>query len=408
MHVAFWSPAWPIGKHPNGIVAYVTEVKLELERRGHRVSIFTAHLDEPAGEERVFPVEASRWSRLAKWWSRRSVQAAPFGFSSAISRAILREHRRNPIDIVEMEESFGWCADVRRATSLPLVVKLHGPAFLTSVQRERDTPFVRDRIEREGLALARCRAIVSPSEINLARTVERYGLNNKLTRVIANPVVIDAGAPVWSLEACDTRTILFVGRFDLVKGADVVLKAFASVVRIFPEAKLIFAGPDNGWLSEDGGRVRFASYCDSLLQPEARKRVDFRGRVPHGEVAALRAGAMVTVVASRWESQGYTLLEAMAQGCPIVSTDAGACPDNIFHGRTGLLARSEDADDFAAKICAVLRDPQAGAEMGRAARAHVAVHHSSAVVVDAMLEFYQQVISSHGPQAGERGRRRPS
>jgi glycosyltransferase involved in cell wall biosynthesis len=394
MHVAFWSPAWPLEKNPNGIIAYVTEVKRELERRGHQVSVFTGQLDEPAPGDRVFRVERPKWQQWTRRLSRRFRRAEVFDLGTAISRVILREHRHNPIDIVEMEESFGWFADVQRGTSLPFVVKLHGPAFLTAMADERETPLVRQRIEREGRALASCGTIVSPSEANLRRTLERYQLEDNLTRIIVNPVVIAERTPIWRLDGCERRTILFVGRFDLVKGADVLLKAFSSVLKSIPDAKLVFAGPDSGWLGEDGVRVRFSSYCDSVLGPEVSRRVDFRGRVPHGEVAALRTAAMVTVVASRWESQPYTMLEAMAQGCPIVSTDAGACPESIFPGRTGLLARSEDSEDFAAKICAVLRDPEAAAAMGRAARDHVAEHHAPSAVVDSMLELYERVIAS--------------
>jgi glycosyltransferase involved in cell wall biosynthesis len=108
----------------------------------------------------------------------------------------------------------------------------------------------------------------------------------------------------------------------------------------------------------------------------------------------------VTVVASRWESQPYAILEAMAQGCPIVSTDAGACPESIIHGESGLLARSEDSEDFAAKICAILGDPQGAAAMARAAREYVLTHHSAPVVVDAMLECYQAAISANRVKEG--------
>lgn len=388
MHIAFWAPAWPLEKHPNGIITYIHAVKLELEKRGHRVSIFTEKLDTSPAGDNAFRVELSSWDRLANRLLRKSGDRMAFDLSSVIAAAILREHRRNPIDVVEMEESFGWCADVERRTSLPVVVKLHGPAFLTLVDRERDTPFGREKIEREGQALSRCRTIISPSEANVRRTVQHYGLVNKDTRIIVNPVALSDRTPIWNLEGCDRGTILFVGRFDLVKGADVLLKAFSSVLKSIPEAKLIFVGPDNGWDAADGRRIQFASYCESVLSAETRSRIEFRGRVPHGDVAALRVGAMVTVVTSRWESQPYSMLEAMAQGCPIVSTDAGACPESIVHQRNGLLARSEDSEDFALQLCAALRDPQGAAAMGRAAREHIVRHHSPEAVVDALLECY--------------------
>ena len=45
MHIAFWSPGWPLEKYQNGIITYVHWMKRELERQGHRVSVFTELLD---------------------------------------------------------------------------------------------------------------------------------------------------------------------------------------------------------------------------------------------------------------------------------------------------------------------------------------------------------------------------
>jgi len=396
MHVAFWSPAWPLAKYPNGIITHVHAMKLELERRGHRVSVFTATLDDCGRGDGVFLVRRSRWDNLRDRLLRAHGEWTSFNLSTSIAAAIAREHRRNPIDIIEMEESFGWCADVERRTALPMVVKLHGPAFLTMLEGERETPFGREKVAREGRALARCHTIVSPSQANLQRTIERYGLAGKDTQVIVNPISMDESGPVWDLNGCDRRTILFVGRFDPHKGADVLLRAMRSVLQSYPDARLIFVGPDKGLPAPSGGVQRFAAYRDALFPPEARARIDFRGRLPHAELGVLRAAAMVTVVASRWESQCYTLLEAMAQGCPVVSTDAGACPEIVTHGRTGLIARSEDPEAFAAQICAVFRDPDAAAAMGCAAREHVQRHFSVTTVVDTMLERFQRTITAHG------------
>lgn len=395
MHVALWSPAWPLDRYPNGVITHVHAMKMGLEKRGHRVSVFTTTQNDWGSEERIFSVRSSRWNNLVDRVSGRRGPWTSFSLSSAISAAIQRENRRHPIDVIEMEESFGWCAEVQRRTSVPVVVKLHGPAFLTMVECERDTPFGREKVDREGRALARCRTIISPSEANLKRTIERYGLYDKDTQVIVNPILMDECAPVWSLDGCDRSTILFIGRFDLIKGADVVLKAMQAVLRSYPEARLVFVGPDNGIPAANGGVAKFQAYCNELFPSEARSRIDFRGRLPHAELGPLRASAMVTVVASRWESQCYTLLEAMAQGCPVVSTDAGACAEIVSHGRTGLLARSEDPEDFAAQICAVFRDPGAAVSCGRAARDHVLRHFSTETVVDAMLERYQRTIADH-------------
>src|ERR1700730_12271498 len=138
MHVAFWSPGWPLAKVQNGITTYVHWMKRVLESQGHRVSVFTEALHASGDEPNVYHVGHLRpriWNRAlrrvalrGRW---RSIGSEVFDFSALISMAILKVHHRDRIDVIEMEESFGWFADVARLTSIPLVVKLHGPAFLS-------------------------------------------------------------------------------------------------------------------------------------------------------------------------------------------------------------------------------------------------------------------------------------
>jgi glycosyltransferase involved in cell wall biosynthesis len=399
MHIALWSPAWPLEKFQNGIVTFVHWMKREFESQGQRVSVFTGELDpSSAPEPRVYHVRRTRWSRAVRRISRgaRSNEPDVFEFAAAIAAEMRRVHRRDPIDIVEMEESFGWFADVGRLTSLPLVVKLHGPAFLSLVEDELHTAFAREKIDREGRALHLATAIASPSASTLAQTIERYGLTPRERRLIVNPLTMDGDTPVWDPQKCERNTILFVGRFDLRKGADIVLKAFLSMLQLRRNLKLIFVGPDRGLSLPDGNRIHFAAYCNALFPNEFRDRVEFRGPMGNREIAKLRAQAMVTVVASRWENAGYTLLEAMFQGCPIVSTDAGGCPESVIDGVTGRLAKSEDPRDFAVQLCAMLDDPLGAQVMGQAARRKVMEQHTAAAVAAASIEMYQSVISSHG------------
>ncbi len=395
MHVAFFSPAWPLARSQNGIVTYLHWMKPALEREGHRVSIFAWECFSREPDlypvRRRLPVSYRVARRLSR---RRSASFDVFELSAPIAIALERVARRTPIDIVEMEESFGWFADVARRTSLPTVARLHGPAFLSLIEHELESPFAREKIEREGEALRNFPAITSPAARTLAQTVERYRLEPKRAVHIVNPVAMHLQTPVWRLNACDRNRILFVGRFDLRKGADIALRAFRKLLEIRPEASLTFVGPDSGLPHPDGAPVHIGQYCDSLFPGELRDRIDYRGPLPNEEVARLRAKAMVTLVASRWENAGYSMLEAMLQGCPLVSTDAGGCPETVIHGVNGRLAKSGDPDDFAAQLYAMLADPEAAEAMGDAARRHVLEKHSPACVAAESLAFYARILKS--------------
>ena len=318
-----------------------------------------------------------------------------FSWGEVAAEAMLRVHRSDPIDIIEMEESFGWSASVESITSIPVLVKLHGPAFLSLVEEELATAFGQERVRREGVALARAGAIASPCAITLKQTIERYGLRPTIASHVVNPVSAYANPPLWNATSCDHDTILFVGRFDRRKGGDLVIEAFARLLETRPTLRLVFVGPDHGVTQPDGTRTSIYAFLAATVPTPLRDNVDFRGALSQAEVSALRARAAVTILASRWENQGYTALEAMLQGCPVVSSDAGGCPEIIEHGRTGLLARTGDATDLAVQLARMLNDPTAAAAMGAQARKYVVENHGAERVAAQSLALYQQVIERH-------------
>jgi glycosyltransferase involved in cell wall biosynthesis len=228
----------------------------------------------------------------------------------------------------------------------------------------------------------------------MTQKIDRYALAPRIARRINNPVMMSGETPQWRLENCKRKVILFVGRFDARKGADIVLQAFAIALQSDPELRLIFVGPDRGIPKSDGSMMRFAEYCEAALSPTAIARVDYLGPVTNFKIPEIRTGAMMTVVASRWENQGYTLLEAMYQGCPVISTNAGGCPENVADGVTGLLAESEDPVDFAEKILRMASDPIGAQRMGEAASRYVREQHDVGKIASDSLLLYAEAIRS--------------
>ncbi len=97
---------------------------------------------------------------------------------------------------------------------------------------------------------------------------------------------------------------------------------------------------------------------------------------------------------SRHEGFGYTALEGMACGKPVVAFRVSGLKDVIEDGETGFLV---DVDDTAAmaRACQALRlDPTRAAELGANGRERSVRHFSEAVAAAAHLELYQSLLDS--------------
>ena len=159
-----------------------------------------------------------------------------------------------------------------------------------------------------------------------------------------------------------------MGRFDLHKGGDLIIKAFAEVARRRPKARLRFVGPDRGVIDEAGQTVGIEAFIREHA-PEAADRIEYRGQLPSRDLAQQRREARLTVVCSRYETFGLTLTEAITFGCPTVATRSGAFPEIIQDGINGLFCAPENPLDLADKIVMLLDDEVPGESVESAGRA---------------------------------------
>ena len=395
MHIAFFSPVWPPGSSPSGVVTYISWMRKGLLAQGHRVSIFAGLV--AAGEDDSFThqVGKSLMDRLRHALTlRRSARYRIFDAEKVIASAILRTHKIDPIDVIEMEESFGWAASVARITKIPMVVKLHGPAFMTLDVDELQTELGQEKVRREGDALRLLPAIIAPSRYVLRDTLARYDIQPSISEQVGNPVALADDSQLWDACQCDRDTLLFVGRFDRIKGGDLMLLAFQIMLAKRPQLKLVFVGPDNGLLQPDGTLIYFKQFLDSLNDSALSRAVSYLGRLMPADVAALRPRAFVTAITSRQENQAYTVLEAMLQGCPVVCTDNAGSSESVQHGVTGMLSRCDDPADIAAQLDRLVQQPDLAASLGRAAREYVLRTHSPEAVVGKTVNVYQRAIET--------------
>jgi glycosyltransferase involved in cell wall biosynthesis len=399
MKIALLVPSWPPGSASNGIVTYAAQLVPALRGLGHEVFVLTSQV---TGEQRdPYTIDLKEFELPRKLWnriiSRLALGARRFnGFSTVIIAAVRQLIDTHGLDVVEMEETFGWSYAVSRLNLVPVVVRLHGPWFLNGRFNDPndDTPLNRRRPAREGEAINTAQFVTAPSAEVLQAVRARYGCKLTRSRVIPNPLDAAAEADIWRLERCDRDNLLYVGRFDRRKGGDLVLFAFRELAASYPNLKLTFVGPDVGIKGENGHVSHFDEFIRDNLPEWCRSRVDFRSQLSRSDVMSLRAASFATIVASQYEIMPYAVLEAMALGCPIVTTAVGGIPELIKDQQNGLLVPSQDVGSLAGACAALLDDGALAGRLGGQAWRDCRDLYGSERIARQTVTAYQEAIDA--------------
>ena len=151
--------------------------------------------------------------------------------------------------------------------------------------------------------------------------------------------------------------LLFVGTWIDHKGIYTLAEAFEKVVRASPEARLTIAGC---MLPENEVRRCFAQAVQSALE--------VRPFVARSEIVSLYAEHEIFVLPSLMEGMPLVLLEAMASGLPVVTTESSGMADLVEDSQDGLLVIPGDADSLASAITRLCHDANLREHLGRAAQ----------------------------------------
>ena len=364
----------------NGVSTSIRTLRLQLNKLGHKVHLVAPDYGMPSDEESWITRVPSRYLFL-------DPEDRMMKFSHA--KRQLEALRHGQYDVVHIHTPFvahyfgKWLA---AQLGVPCVETYHTffegylHYYVPFLPRWLSVPVVR-RISR-----TQCNemdGIVVPSQLVLD-ALHRYGMRTRAT-------VIPTGLELERFEAGDgsgfrTRfdippqrpLMLYVGRVAHEKNIDFLLQVTTRVQQDIPDALLLIAGEGPALehlrrAAENMGlrdNVLFVGYLDRVT-----------------ELSDCYRAADLFVFASRTETQGLVLLEAMAQGVAVVSTAELGTKSVLVDG-AGAVVVPEDAEVFAAAAVALLRDPQRRRDLGERGLQH-AHRWSAQNMATRMLEFYQ-------------------
>jgi len=279
---------------------------------------------------------------------------------------------------------------------LPIVYTCHNPMWPEEVVD------VQQRLVRrvESFVMGKSDVVVALNDTMRRSLAEKAHVDERKMVVVPNGVDVEFFKPglpggdvvvKYGLEG--KRVVLFVGRVTYVKGVHLLLKAFRTIAREY-DAKLVIVGPLSGRFGEAG-----VSKYAAVMMKYAEKTLPkgsyiFTGDVDKETLRRLYSLSYLCVLPSYHESFGMVLIEAMASGCPVVGSRAGAIPDVVVEGVTGLLFEKGNYIDLAAKIKLLLDDDRLRREISKNARQVAERYYSWEVVASKLKRVYAYLMDS--------------
>ena len=389
-----------------GMNVYVADLTRHLAEAGWEVDVFTRRdrIDAPDVEElapgaRLFHVDAGPPVGLPPI----EIAAHVSEFTSGVERIAARYE---PYDLIH---SHYWVAglsgiELSRQWQVPHAVMFHTLGAVKEVFQQPEPPF---RIAGERRVVACADAIIGATSHERAFLIGQYQAD--ASRVQVAPCGIDlemfhpAGveesrrrlaASVPELGVEGGPGILFVGRLEQSKGADLLVRALP-LIQSRPCAKLWIVGGDERDEVERARLRALAADCG------VGQRVRFVNAVDRMQLPDLYRAAAVCVVPSAYESFGLVAVEAMASGTPVVATRVGGLASTITHGKTGLLVGNRQPEGFASALDRLLGDGALRQRMGAAATAEMSVY-SWRNVTRSILDLYEGLLDERGSAGFQR------
>ncbi|MFC1919114.1 glycosyltransferase [Chloroflexota bacterium] len=359
----------------NGVVTVLNMMTCELRREGHEVYVFCPSY--PGGDDfctGVYRFPSLKFSpykgmRVATPYNRSALRLIP-------SLDIIHSHDPGSIGLMGL-----WAS---KRYHIPHVHTYH----TLFMYYRRYLPMVirpsRGMVKLMSRLLCnRCDAIIAPS-YQMKNELESYGITRP---VYALPFGVDEEefsheirwniSTELNIQAKDL--LLYVGRFGIEKNLDFLLRSFRQLLSLRPGARLIMAG--------DGPQRQFLENYAMILG--IAPSVTFVGFLHRCDLIDLYKQALF-VFASKTETQGLVLVEAMMAGAAVVAVGIMGPKDIITSGETGILV-GEDENEFAQVCNRLLQDDNERQRIGMAAH-EWARSQTSQVSTKRLLDIYSRCL----------------
>jgi len=177
------------------------------------------------------------------------------------------------------------------------------------------------------------------------------------------------------------KQFVYVGRLVFYKNLEVVIKAINAIKNLQPKVKLIVAG--------DGPhRKTLESLVERL---SLQNHIEFKGYVSAEEKTKIIAESQALVFPSLCEGFGLVILEAFAQGRPVLVSNIRPLSDIVTHNVTGFVLDPYDENIWAEHMLKIMNEPQQATTMGNNGNALLTSKYNQETMYQKIIQMYELV-----------------
>ncbi|PKV44125.1 phenylacetate-CoA ligase [Janthinobacterium sp. 61] len=287
------------------------------------------------------------------------------------------------VDLFHIMANSGWSWHLHAAPAL-WIASLKGKPTLLNYRGGEAAAFFARSPRLVAFSLRRVSAIVVPSAY-LAGIFEQYG---HTAHIVPNVVDLQRFTPAPPRTRAEDPCFLVARHLEQLYDNASAVRAFALVRLAFPRARLVLAG---------GGPQRAALAC-LARSLGVLDSVRFAGPVDNAAMPALYQASDIVLNPSLADNMPISVLEALACGVPVVSTNVGGIPSLLQDGVTALLVPPGDPAAMAQAIVALLRDPRRAQALADAGLAHAATFGWSGIA-PCLAAHYRRIRAAPRPGA---------
>lgn len=247
------------------------------------------------------------------------------------------------VDVIHLMANSGWSWQLFSAPVLWLAA-WRGTPVVVNYRGGEARDYLQRSLSRVRPSLRRASTLVVPSGF-LQKVFADFGFT---ADVVPNIVDTERFRPASSSHHREGFTVIVTRHLERIYGLETALRAVALASPDIPGLRLVVAG-DGPLRGELEGLARQLG-IDAV--------VEFTGQVDRDEILALYRSADALLNPTTVDNMPNSVLEALASGVAVVSTDAGGVPHVVTHGETALLCPVGDAPAMAASLVRLYREPE--------------------------------------------------